>query len=174
MQLAITALSKNTTNCLTDILSAISNCECKTIEFKTSLLSQASACYLLTEGDWNQIAKLETVLDNLKARIDFQIQTLRPETAKRCQEGTPYTVETISLYRNDITHDLTTFLLTRNICIEEISANRYQAPYFQSPVFSTKFIISIPADTRILSFREEFLDFCDNLNLDAILEPIKR
>ncbi len=174
MQLAITALSKNTTKYLSDILTAIGTCDCSIIELKTSLFSQASACYLLTEGNWNQIAKLETVLDHLKDRLDILIQTMRPEKTKTGRDGTPYTLETISLYRNDIIQDLATFLLSRNVYIEEICASRYQAPYFSNPIFSTKFIISIPADVRILSLREEFLDFCDNLNLDAILEPIKR
>jgi glycine cleavage system transcriptional repressor len=32
----------------------------------------------------------------------------------------------------------------------------------------------VPANVHILSLREEFLDFCDDLNIDAILEPIKR
>ena len=174
MQLAITALGKKTTHFLTDILSAVSNCECNIIELKTSQLSQASACYLLIEGKWNQIARLEAVLDQLKDHLDIHVQTLRPEVSKPYCEGTPYTLETISLYRNDIIQDLTTFLSGRNVYIEEISASRYQAPYFQSPVFSTKFIVMIPPDIRILSLRQEFLDFCDNLNLDAIFEPIKR
>jgi len=174
MQLAITVLSKNSTNYLTDIFSTIGSCECSIIELKTSQLSQASACYLLTEGSWNQIAKLETILSHLKARHDIHLQTLRPEIPKPCCEGTPYTLETISLFRTDIVQDLTTYLLDQNVYIEEICASRYQAPYFQSPVFSTKFILSIPPDVRILSLREELLDFCDNLNLDAILEPIKR
>ncbi len=174
MQLAITILSKNNNNYLADILSTITSCECSIIELKTSQLSLVSACYLLTEGSWNQIAKLETVLSHLKVHHDIQLQTLRPEIIKTNCEGTPYTLETISLFRTDIIQDLTTYILGKNVHIEEICANRYQAPYFQSPVFSTKFILSIPSDVRILSLREELLDFCDNLNLDAILEPIKR
>ena len=33
--------------------------------------------------------------------------------------------------------------------------------------------IGIPANTHIALLREEFLDFCDDLNLDAVMEPIK-
>jgi glycine cleavage system transcriptional repressor len=35
-------------------------------------------------------------------------------------------------------------------------------------------IVRIPAGMRIVSLRDEFLDFCDQMNLDAILEPVKR
>jgi len=64
--------------------------------------------------------------------------------------------------------------LDRGICIEEITASRHQAAFFNTPVFSTKFVLLVPPEVRILSLREEFLDFCDSLNIDAILEPIKR
>ncbi len=174
MQLAITALGKNTICSLNDILSVINNCGCSIVELKTSNLSRASSLYLLSEGDWSQIAKLEHLLESLSDRQEIQIQTFRPIVDERISnEGIPYKLETVSLFRHDIVQDLITFLHSRNIYVEEVFANRYQAAYFQSPVFSTKFIISIPAEIRILSFREEILDFCDNLNLDAIIEPIK-
>ena len=58
--------------------------------------------------------------------------------------------------------------------VEEISGSSYQAPYISTYVFATKFIVLIPPEIRLLPLREEFLDFCDQLNIDAILEPIKR
>jgi len=66
------------------------------------------------------------------------------------------------------------FLTMHGIEIEEVSGSSYQAPYIATSVFSTKFIVLIPPEVRLLSLREEFLDFCDQLNIDAILEPIKR
>lgn len=174
MQLAITALGTNSTLYLNDVLSAINNCKCNLTELRTSQLAEAFAAYLLIEGDWNQIAKLESLLDSLQNRLGIQIQLIRPDDSKPLPQGIPYSLETMSLYRNDIVQDVTTFLMSRNIFIEELSASRYHAPYCNSPVFSTRFIVSIPSNIRLLSFREEFLDFCDNLNLDAILEPIKR
>ena len=35
-------------------------------------------------------------------------------------------------------------------------------------------IVKIPAGVKIVSLRDEFLEFCDQQNLDAILEPVKR
>ncbi|WP_031433293.1 glycine cleavage system protein R [Methylomarinum vadi] len=174
MQLAITVLGTQSSNFITEILSAISSCKCNVVEFKGSQLSEAKAAYLLIEGNWNHIAKLETLLENLQSKIGIQIRSLRPETSKNAAEVVPYSLETISLYRNEIIQDITSFLLSRNIGIEELSASRYLAHYCQSPVFSTRFVIAIPSKIHLLSFREEFLDFCDNLNLDAILEPLKR
>lgn len=174
MQLAITALSTRSAPYLTDMLSAINNCKCNVVELRTSQLAEISATYLLIEGNWNQVAKLESLLENLQTRLDLQIQLMRPDTTKSSREAMPYCLETMSLYRNDIIQDIITFLMTRNIGVEEISASQYHAHYCDNSVFSTRFIVSVPTNVRLLSFREEFLDFCDNLNLDAILEPIKR
>jgi glycine cleavage system transcriptional repressor len=33
--------------------------------------------------------------------------------------------------------------------------------------------LDVPADTHIATLREDFLEFCDHLNLDAVIEPIK-
>jgi len=99
---------------------------------------------------------------------------LRTETKEKGKETVPYTLETISLDKESIIESITTFLLGRDIEIEEITGSSYQAPFAQTAVFSTKFVILVPPQTHLLSLREEFLDFCDHLNIDAILEPIKR
>jgi glycine cleavage system transcriptional repressor len=33
--------------------------------------------------------------------------------------------------------------------------------------------VAVPADTHIARLREEFLDFCDEMNLDAVIEPVR-
>jgi glycine cleavage system transcriptional repressor len=64
--------------------------------------------------------------------------------------------------------------MDRDIEIEEVTGSSYQAPYLQSSVFSSKFVILVPASVSLLILREEFMDLCDQINADAILEPIKR
>jgi glycine cleavage system transcriptional repressor len=83
-------------------------------------------------------------------------------------------LETISADKKDLMFAVSAFLQERGVVIEEVTASRHQAPYFNHRVFSSKFVLLVPTDVHILSLREEFLDFCDDLNIDAILEPIKR
>ena len=140
----------------------------------TSNLTQVTASIYADDGNWNHIAKLEGMLDVVAKRLNLQISFLRPETDNRLHEGVPYTLETISMDKKDLLFAVTSFLVERGIVIEEITASRHQAAFFNNTVFSSKFILLVPDDVRVLSLREEFLDFCDNLNIDAILEPIKR
>ena len=40
-------------------------------------------------------------------------------------------------------------------------------------MFSVQANVNVPANLSIAQLREEFTEFCDHLNLDAILEPVK-
>jgi len=174
MQLTVTALGNKSIYFLSEILAAVSICQCSIQEIRSSNLAQTTASYLLIDGNWNHIAKLETLLDNIQKRLEIKIHTLRPDKNLKKIEAIPYSLETMSIDRSNVIEDISCFLTERHICIEEISASSYQAPYIQTAIFSTKFIVLIPPEVRLLLLREEFLDFCDNQNIDAIIEPIKR
>jgi len=174
MQLTISALGNKSTHFIAEILTIISNCNCAVLDIRSSNLGQSTATYLLADGSWNHISKIETLLDNLQKRLEIQIITLRPETETQKIACIPYSLETISIDRHNVIEDITQFFYEREICINEINASSYPAPYNETPIFSAKFIILIPHQVRLLMLREEFLDFCDSLNIDAIIEPIKR
>jgi len=174
MQLAITVLGHNRNYFITEIVSTISDCKCSILEIRYSRLEQADAAYLLIHGNWNQIAKFENVIETVEKRLDIKIHLLRPERDRKEKDFLPYSLETLSVDRDNIIESVTSFLTLRGIEVEEISGSSYQAPYISTSVFSTKFVVLIPPEIRLLSLREEFLDFCDQLNIDAILEPIKR
>jgi glycine cleavage system transcriptional repressor len=40
-------------------------------------------------------------------------------------------------------------------------------------MFQAQLTIGIPASTRIAELRDEFMEMCDGLNLDAIMDPVK-
>lgn len=174
MQLAFSVLGNGKSDILAEILPAISGCVCNIVEIRFSQLDFANAAYLLIEGNWNEVARLETILENINKRPNLFINSLRVEETFEENDYVPYSLETICSDRTNLVQCITTFLMEHNIIINEISGSRYQTSYIDTPVFSTKFIIFIPPGLRLLSLREEFLDFCDQLNIDAILEPIKR
>ncbi len=177
MQLAISVLGSKTEGFIAEILSAISNCQCSVLELRTANLTEITSVYALIDGNWNHVAKLEGLLEAMRNRFQLQIGFFRPQDfvpTSVLQKGVPYTLETISMEKKDLLFELSTFLLERGIVIDEISASLHSAMLFNNEVFSTRFVLLVPPNVRILSLREEFLDFCDGLNIDAILEPIKR
>ena len=174
MQLTINVLGDNKTNFLTDIFSAIDQCKCIVIEIRSSQFVNYTASFMLIEGNWNHIAKLENTLDTISKRTEYTLLMSRIDKDPGKSDLIPYTLETISLNKKAALLHISNFLFERNIPINEIHGSCYQAPYLQTTIFSSKLIIFIPPDIGLLSLREELLDFCDQLNIDAILEPIKR
>jgi glycine cleavage system transcriptional repressor len=49
----------------------------------------------------------------------------------------------------------------------------YAAPHTGTPMFTVNLIIGVPATEHIARLRDQFLSFCDEFNLDAIMEPVK-
>ena len=47
----------------------------------------------------------------------------------------PYSLETISLDKESVVESITSFLFDRDITIEEITGNSYQAPYINRQYF---------------------------------------
>lgn len=176
MQLAISVLGQYSKSFVGDLLSVVSACHCSILELNSNNLNKITTAYLLVDGNWNHIAKLETLLESLRERYGMQLALMRPEETpeEKPPIGVPYTLETISVEKADLLFMVAGFLLDRGVVIEEISAGLQPAINPDNPVFTSRFLLLVPPSVRILSMREEFLDFCDSINIDAILEPIKR
>jgi len=70
-------------------------------------------------------------------------------------------------------HHLASFFSQRNINIEDMSTSSYAAAHTGTPMFAVHMSVGIPAEIHIAALRDEFMEFCDTMNLDAVLEPIK-
>lgn len=175
MQLVITLIGQDQQKLLTEILGAVSDCNCKVVDLRATQFATLTIGSLLVEGNWNHLAKFENILNALEKRFTLKIQTQRIEKAeKNNHESLAYAVEVLGIEQNNALNYITAFLFEREIVINEISSCSYQAPYTGSPVFSTKLIIFIPSHISFLRFREDFFDFCDSLNIDVMLDIIKR
>ena len=109
----------------------------------------------------------------LEQALNMTILTKRTESRTPAGDVLPYAVEVVAVNQPGIVHHLANFFASRSINIEDMVTRSYSAPHTGTPMFSVNLAIGIPASMHIAMLREEFLDFCDDLNLDAVLEPIK-
>jgi glycine cleavage system transcriptional repressor len=79
----------------------------------------------------------------------------------------------VALDQPGIVHNLARFFSRRNINIQEMVTTSYAAAHTGTPMFSVHLTVEIPATQQISALREEFMEFCDQLNLDAVIEPVK-
>ncbi len=68
---------------------------------------------------------------------------------------------------------LSGFCASRGIDIAEVSTRTYPAAHTGAQMFAVQMIINVPKRLQLAHLREEFMDYCDAQNLDAILEPVK-
>ncbi len=71
-----------------------------------------------------------------------------------------------------IVHNLASFFSSRQINIVDLETDSYPAAHTGTPMFSMLMTIGVPAEMSIKKLRAEFLDTCDELNMDASLTSI--
>ena len=175
MQLVITVAGEDQPDLIAELTRVIKECRCGILESRMTELGGEFAAHLLVDGNWNHIVKLENGLEALAARQKLKIHTLRAQDpAPKDEEVIPYAVDIFASDRIESIHELADFFFTRGIKVLDFSSSRYPAPYSGAPLFLAHLIVKIPSAVKIVSLRDEFLEFCDQQNLDAILEPVKR
>lgn len=175
MQLIVTAVGAKPTEVIEELSRAIRDCRCSVVEARMTDLAGDVAAYFLAEGNWNHVARLETALDALANRLSLKMRSHRLETSAEEQpDMIPYSVDVYAPDQPDALNDVVSFFSMRGARVHDVAVSRYDAPFSGSPLFTAHLIVKVPSNLRVVSLRDEFLDFCDHANLDAIMEPIKR
>lgn len=140
---------------------------------RMTVLGGDFAVILMVCGNWNSIAKLEDQLPGVAQALEMTL-TLR-RTESRAAEGNllPYGVDVVALDHPGIVHHLASFFSARAINIQDMSTSTYSAAHTGTPMYSVHMTVEIPADQHIGTIREDFVEFCDQLNLDGAIEPVK-
>ena len=131
------------------------------------------AVLLLISGNWHTLTKLEKELDKLKGVEGLTINLKKTGARNDQKDCIPYGVDVVCLDQPGIVFHLAEFFAARNIEISDLATRRYAAAHTGAPMFSVQMTLNIPGTAPIAQLRDEFLDLCEQLNLDSILEPVK-
>lgn len=172
-QLVIAALGEDRPGLVDQLSGWILNNGCNIADSRMMVLGGEFAVLLLVTGKWNKLAKLEDQIDAFQEKLGMSLSIKRTEQKPASGEFLPYGVDVVSLDHPGIVHNLANFFSQRSINIQDLSTSSYSAAHTGTQMFSVHITLDVPADTHISSLREEFLDFCDHLNLDAVIEPVK-
>lgn len=173
--LVISSLGDDKPGIVDQLTETISECGCNLEDSRMSALGGTFAMIMLVSGNWNNIAKLESALPALQARLGLTIisRQTEPSAGPEKRNLLPYAADVVSIDHPGIVHKLANFFSSRNINIEELVTSSYSAAHTGTPMFSVHMEVGVPSDTQISELRETFMDYCDELNLDAVMEPIK-
>ena len=169
----ITAVGRDRPGIVEELTRIVAECGCNVGESRMTVLGAEFAGVALLTGNWNAIAKLEQALPRLEEKLDLSIQARRTEPRTETARLVPYGIEVVSLEQPGIVHEVAGFFAQSGIGIEDLYTSRYPAPHTAAPMFTLHMTVGIPSDTTIAAVRGEFMDFCDDLNLDAMMAPVK-
>jgi glycine cleavage system transcriptional repressor len=171
--LALTAIGPNRPDLVQAFSKAIRDCGLTIVDSRMAVLGDAFCMMMLLSGSWDSVAKIESMHARLEDQHKLTITTRRTDQRKKSSNLMPYAVEVVSPDQIGIVHEISHFFTQRDINIEELFSGAYAAAHTGTPMFSLHLTVSIPTDVSIAALRGEFMDFCDHLNLDAIMEPVK-
>ena len=171
--LVLVALGKYSPQLVEDLTKSIFDCHCSISDSRISILGSECSILMKISGNWDAIAKFEDALPTLASRLDLSISSNRTEALKSDTALMPYAIDAVCADRPGVVYDIAKFMAANDLQIQDLYTNTYQAANTGTLMFSVHMTINIPIDTSISSVRNDFMDFCDRLNLDAIMEPVK-
>jgi len=169
--LVISALGKDRPGIVNQLSHAILEAGCNIQDSRMTVLGGEFALMLLVSGPWNAVGKLESQTKALEKKLDLMLVAKITEPRVTKQSMVPYVVDVVSMDHPGIVHGIAEFFSTRAINIEDLNTWTYAAAHPGTPMFSINMTNSVPASVNIGQLRDEFTRFCDELNVDATLEP---
>lgn len=171
--LAVSAVGSDRTGIVHELTRVITECGGSISESRMASLGSEFAMLLLVSGNWHSLAKIESELKRLGETAGLTVLVRRTEPRATRTDMVPYSVDVVCLDQSGIVAGLSGFFASRGIDIGEVSTRVYAAAHTGAPMFSVQMIVNVPTRLHISHLREEFMDYCDSLNLDAIMEPVK-
>ncbi len=172
-QLLIQTLSSTGKSPLLTLARRIADAGCNLSDARVSTIGGDSSLVLVASGTWDALAKLENALGKLGRDEDMHLVHYRTQPREPDSRLLPYLVEVVSADRPGILVRIVEFFHRNRISVEQLNSMRYQAMQTGAEMFQAQITIGIPSDSHIATLRDDFLELCDSLNLDAIMDPVK-
>lgn len=168
--MVITALGSDRPGIVNRLSTVIMEQNCNISDSRMAILGGEFAVILLVSGTMADISRLQQNLDQQQQQLGLTIISKRTHAEDRTGVRQHYLVEAVTLDQPGIVQRLTGFFAERNINITELSTASYAAPHTGTAMFELQMDIDIPAGTDSDALREQYLQFCDGLDIDASFE----
>lgn len=156
-----------------DLTKVIMSCGGNIEESRMTTLGSEFAMLLLVSGNWHTLSRLQQGLDKLCENGQLTVAIRKTDAKPPSQNRMPYAVDVVALDQQGIVFNLANFFASRDIEIADVATRSYAAAHTGAPMFAVQMAVNVPSSVHVAQLRDEFLELCDRLNLDAIIEPVK-
>ncbi|MBO9718510.1 MAG: glycine cleavage system protein R [Pseudoxanthomonas sp.] len=171
--LLINAYTTHPESPLLAVTRRIADSGCNLVDARLATVGRDVSMTALATGSWDAVAKLEAMLGRLDREEGLKLNWYRTGAKQSQSNLLPYIVEVVAADKAGILFQLADFFDRQGITIENLQSTRYRAMQTGAEMFSAQVTIGVPANMHIAALRDDFLEFCDHLNLDAIMDPMK-
>jgi glycine cleavage system transcriptional repressor len=171
--LLINAYTTHPESPLLSVTRRIADSGCNLVDARLSTVGRDVSVTALATGSWDAVAKLEAMMTRLEREEGLKLVWYRTGAKVVQSNLLPYIVEVVAADKPGILFQLADFFDRQGITIENLQSTRYRAMQTGAEMFSAQVTIGVPASMHIAALRDDFLEFCDHLNLDAIMDPMK-
>ena len=169
--LVISAIGEDKPGIINALSQAATENRCNILDTRMTVLGGEFALLMMLNGQGPDLDAAERALAPVAEAFGLTTILKRTGPRKSGQPSRPYRVEVVALDHPGIVREIASFFSTRTLNIEEMETGAYAAAHTGTPMFSLEMTVNIPASTSIAGLKEAFLDFCDERNLDATIEP---
>lgn len=142
--------------------------DCRIMALGTSL-----SLNFLIAGDWSALGRLESALPGLAEQLGLRVHFHRTQRRLPRTEHRPYNVELLAPRAADLTLQLMHFFVEHDVIVVELTSQDYESAYTGAEMCSVQMLVHLPLSQHPAALREAFMDLCDELHADGILDPIK-
>jgi glycine cleavage system transcriptional repressor len=171
--LAITAIGEDRPGIVDDLTSILLENDLNIEDSRMCVLGGEFAIILLVTGSEAAIAHIQQQHSQLEETLRLNL-IIKPTRKKQlAQNLIAYNIKVVGMDHPGIVNRLSRFLSSRNINIEDLETDSYPAPHTGTPMFAVTMIVDIPAEIATSKLRDEFIELCDERNLDAHFAPLE-
>lgn len=170
--LVITAIGADRPGIVDDLSRILLDENLNIEDSRMSVLGGEFAIILLVSGNSQAIQQVQQQQQSLEQALQLNL-LIKPTAGRVVADNiVAYEIKVNGMDHPGIVNRLARFLSQHSINIEDLETESYPAAHTGTPMFSVEMTVDIPAHLATDSLKADFLELCDELNLDVHFAPI--
>lgn len=171
--LCLVALGPDRERLAADLVNAISRRGCNISDCRITALGSHFAASIMVSGNWSAMAKMESALPGLAEHLELTINYEHGQPRHPATDFRPYSAEITAPQQTRMLGQLLDFFAQQNVNVVEVSAQDYDSGLTGATMSTVHLALHVPLTQHPQILRDSFMDLCDDLHADGLLDPIK-
>jgi len=169
-EIVIVAVGDDKPGIINQLSATATNFNCNICETRMTIMAGQCTLLMHTSGEHKDLEALREELPRLSDATGLEFLCRHMSAPSDHSDKIPYAAEVVTIDDLGLVKNITEFFIGRAINIESMYTETYDAPMTGTTLFGAHFIVGIPRDCSINALRKDFVDYCDQYNMDATLE----